>query len=274
MNHLRTLVIGSLLIAVFLPIVWSGRAVGAPASEQHLGASAGEKLHFQLHWLGMVAGEATLQMDGGNRGTYALQLTLTSSGAARVVRAIDDQFTTGGERRGNWFIPQRYIKEQRRNEQTKWITYPFDREMRQVPRTLRVQGEEQNEKTVVIPIGSDRVLDPLSTLYTLRAWPELRPDRALHWQVTEGEKVYCLTIQAGERQQLQTELGDFSVVALRIAVDNSESFRQRGPILFWVTDDARRLPIQIEAQLSFGAAVATLVAWEDGRGGQKRLPER
>ena len=271
---MHTLIIRSLLIAVFLPIV-GGLALEAGASEQSLGGASGERLHYKLRWLGVPSGVASLMMDENRYGAYALQATVSSTGAARVVRAIDDQLTTGGRREGHLFIPHQYIKEQRRNHQTKWITYPFDWLGRQVLRTLKVQRDEQEqtEQTVTIPLKTDRILDPVSAFYAMRAWTKLRPNQQMKQQVLEGEKIHHLTIRVGDRELLQTELGEFSVITLRVAVKGSKTFQERKPIVVWLTDDQRRMPVQLKAQLAIGSVVAELVAFDDGRGEHKRLPE-
>ncbi|MEO5339769.1 MAG: DUF3108 domain-containing protein [Magnetococcus sp. MYC-9] len=234
-----------------------------------LGAATGEWLHFQVRWLGIPSGEATLQLEVGERGNYSVQASVASIGAARVLRAIDDRLTAEGQRQRADFVPRHSAKEQLRSDHSKWIGYLFDREMRQVVRRVRArQGEEERpEERLPIPLASDRVRDPLSAFYALRAQSELLPGHSLERLIVDGEKVYCLSITPGSRQRMQTALGDFTVIPLQVAVDNSELFRQRGPILIWLTDDARRMPIRVEAQLAFGAVVAELAAFEAGNGG-------
>ncbi|MBF0401496.1 MAG: DUF3108 domain-containing protein [Magnetococcales bacterium] len=259
------------IVWVAIALIWMPWAEGG-AAELFFGAASGERLQFKLYWMGVLAGEATLQMESGPQGSYVVRSTLSSSGAARLVRAIDDRFTAEGQRHGFLWSARRYLKEQQRGSQSKWSRYQFDRELRQVVRTRR-GSEEQREERLPIAVESEQVTDPFSSFYAVRAWPELFPNRRLDRWAVEGEKVHCLSIAVGGGHMLATKLGELAVFPVRITVGNSEMFRNRGPIVVWLTDDIRRIPVQVEAQLAIGSVVAELVAYEDGLGGSKSVQQ-
>ncbi|MEO5355272.1 MAG: DUF3108 domain-containing protein [Magnetococcus sp. XQGC-1] len=251
-------------------VVWLLPASLWGAEEWRLGAAPGERLRYRVHWMGITAGDASMQLESGPGRGYLLQSGLSSVGAARVIRALDEWFKVEGEHRESAFIPRQYVKDQRRDNRVKWTSYQFDREMRQVVRLRR--GEEgRPDEILPIPFSAEPLADPLSLLYAVRARQELLPGQTLERLVVDGERIYCLTITVGGGRQLHTSLGEFRVFSLQVAVENSELFRQRGPIQLWLTDDARRIPIQVEAQLAFGAVVAELVAFEDGRGESRKV---
>lgn len=249
----------------FLPLCWGSCPAGAAEAAWRLGAASGERLRYHIHWLGITAGEASLQMEGTPGGHYLLQASLSSLGAARLLRALDEWFKVEGKHREAGFATRHYVKDQRRDNHVKWTSYQFDREMRQVMRLRR--GEEgRPDETRPIPYAGEPIADPLSDFYTVRAWPTLVPGHTMERWIVDGERVYCLTVVIGGGRRLRTALGEFQVFSMQVTVENSELFRQRGPIQIWLTDDARRIPVQVEAQLAFGSVVAELVGLEDGRG--------
>lgn len=246
-------------------LVWSISTAKAGGADWFFGATNGERLQYKLYWMGVLSGESTLQMVHNHRGVYTIQTTLATLGAARLVRAIDEHLTAKGQRLGTHWAGQRYAKEQKRTNHTKWTTYQFDWPMREVVRTRRVQGERREETTLSIPLDREESTDPLSGFFAMRTWPDLLPGRVLERVVVEGEKVYCLTISVGGSHQLSTRFGEMAAFPVQVTVSNSEMFRDR-PVVIWLTDDKRRMPVKVEAQLSFGSVVAELVGFEDGLG--------
>lgn len=252
-------------LLIVLLLVWTPW-VGAAEAEWFFGATSGERLQYKLYWMGVLSGESTVQMVHNHRGAYTVQTTLATLGAARLARAINEHFIAKGERKGIHWASQRYTKEQKRANHTKTTIYQFDWEMREVVRTRRVQqGEQREESTLSIPLDQEQSLDPLSGLFALRTWPELLSGRRLERVVVEGDKIYCVTIAVGGPHQLSTKLGEMAAFPVRITVANSEMFRDR-PLVLWLTDDKRRIPVQIEAQLAVGSVVAELVGFDDGLG--------
>ncbi len=261
-------------ILLAVPLVGSflvASLVGAAESDWVWGAGTGERLQYRLDWMGVPSGRATTQMKSGPGHDYTVETTFSTLGAARLFRVIDDRITVEGHRQESNFTTHRYVKDQHRGDQKWQFSYQFDREMRQVLR-LYQHPEEPQGKTA-IPLGTDDVIDPLSLFYAVRGWPELLPNHTLERQVVDGEKVFCLTFAIGGSRLLHTALGNFQVFPLRMTVENSESLRQRGPIVLWLTDDHRRIPVQVEAQIAIGSVVAELVAFDDGRGESRQEKE-
>ncbi|MEO5364278.1 MAG: DUF3108 domain-containing protein, partial [Magnetococcus sp. DMHC-8] len=258
---------GALVWTLVLPGVGTG-----VAEEWRLGAAPGEHLQYTIRWLGAPAATAAMQVESGPGDTYTVQTTFATMGATRLIRAIDDSLTAEGRYQEAGFMAQRFVKDQRRGEQIRWTRYHFDREMHQVQRLHRSQADRPEEATT-IPFAMAQITDPLSALYAVRAWSDLLPDQTLARWVVDGEKVFCLTMTVGGGRLLQTPLGTFPVFSLQVVVENAEKRRYKGPIQLWLTDDHRRIPVQVEAQLSIGTVVAELTAYEDGRGNSRSVQE-
>lgn len=259
-----------LLLLFFATLYSPGTALSANLL---LGAASGERLNFEVRWLGIPAGEATLKIDTFQRDQYTIQASLSTSGVVRLLHPLQDIMEAKGWVSASHFQAQHYQKDQRKRDKRKRTTYQFEKDKKQV---LRVQKEtgRQNDEVQTIKLNSTRTTDPLSSFYTLRAWPKLLPNAVLRWSVVDGDKLYDMTIAVGGNYQLQTVLGEFVAFPVRITVKNSKRFlvdgtdgKRRGEIVVWLTNDRRRIPIKIEAEMSFGNLVAELVSFEDGAGG-------
>lgn len=254
----------SLFLATFIPRT-------TLSSVLPLGAASGERLHFDVSWLGIPAGKASMMLDVQAK-RYILETTLSTTGMVRVVHSLDETMKAKGRLFGLTFQSKRYTKNQQKRGKTKITTYDFETDMRQVLRVQREVGR-RNKEIRTIPLNSERTVDPLSGFYTLRAWPRLLPNSILNWFVVDGKKVFCLTISVGGSYRLETGLGWFTAFPVQIAVKNSKKFMnhttsgdKKGAVVIWLTDDRRRIPIRVEAKMAFGSVVAELVAFEDGRG--------
>ena len=243
-----------------------------------LGAVPGERLHFDVHWMGIPAGEAVMQMDDAPPGAYAVQMTMATTGMVRLIHVLNETMRAEGQSSpAGRFEVQRYTKDQRKSKKIKWTTYQFDREMQQVHRVQKEAGRHSDERETIF-LNSDETVDPITGFYALRAWPKLLPNTTLHWFVVDGDKIYCLSIAIGGSHRLKTPLGSFTAFPVRVVVENSEQFLHRkkersqsNAIVVWLTDDIRRIPIRLEAEMAIGAVVAELVAFEDGRGEKKSI---
>lgn len=236
-----------------------------------LGAASGERLHYDVSWLGITAGNATMKMDVRAK-HYTVQAKLATTGMVRVLHSLDELMKAEGVLSALRFQVQRYTKDQRKNKTTKLTTYDFDPDMLQVLSTQNETGRKEDE-IQTIALNSEQTVDPLSGFYALRAWPNLSPNSTMDWFVVDGDKIYCLAIAIGGSYRLHTALGWFTAFPVQIAVKNSKKFLnhavngdKKGAIVIWLTDDRRRMPVQVEAQMAFGSVVAELVAFDDGRG--------
>ena len=256
------------LFFIMLALLASGQSLAASLP---LGAASGERLHFNVSWLGLPAGDAKMEMDVHNN-RYTVKTTLGTTGVVKMVHELDDTMKAEGKLNVFRFQAQRYIKNQRKNDRIKITTYTFDHEMLQVVRDQHVVGK-RNHSIHNIPLDTAQALDPISSIYALRAWPKLLPNSVLNWSLVDGKKIYCLTMSVGGSYRLRTELGKLNAFPVTIVVENSEKMKKHhgdgdknGTIVMWLTDDRRRMPVRIESQMPFGSLVAELASYQDGRG--------
>ncbi|MBF0126416.1 MAG: DUF3108 domain-containing protein [Magnetococcales bacterium] len=257
-----------------LTLVWvalttgAGMAWCAPQESARLlslGAAPGEHLRFNVHWMGVPAGAAYMQVRPALAGEYSLAAGVESIGVVKLVHAIKDSLQSDGFLTPNGFSARYFIKQQQRRDHTRILSYRFDREWGEVVRTQ--SGEEPTHIGGVTP----QVNDLVAGFFALRACRGLVPGANLYVPMVDGKKVYEITAAVGNPERLQTPLGWFDVLPVTVVVGNSDLFRLQGSVVVWLTSDPRRIPVRVESRIEFKKVSADLVFLDDGRGDRREL---
>ena len=101
-------------------------------------------------------------------------------------------------------------------------------------------------------------LDPLSAVYVIRAVAP-KPGQVVSMPVVDNGDVYTVHWQFGAAEQVKTGIGMRS--AWRLAptlTDEKGKLVTKYKVTLWLSDDARRLPLKLEAALPVGSFVLTL----------------
>jgi hypothetical protein len=76
--------------------------------------------------------------------------------------------------------------------------------------------------------------------------------------VSDGRKSAAVKVEAQEREQIKTPAGTFKAVRYEINLLNGVVYSRKGRAFVWLTDDERRLPVQIRLRMSFPLGTVTL----------------
>ena len=60
------------------------------------------------------------------------------------------------------------------------------------------------------------------------------------------------------REDLKTPLGQFKTVVIQPLLKSEGIFARTGDMLIWLTDDDRRIPVQMKSKVIVGSITATL----------------
>jgi hypothetical protein len=129
-------------------------------------------------------------------------------------------------------------------------------EFNQGARKARFQMQTASLMTKDLSVPAD-TQDMLSAIYALRASPATTGDR-LSLAVSDNGRLYNVEFAIGAREMVQG--GSGTVPALRVTPTITDDKGQRvgrGAAL-WLSDDARRVPLRLETQLTVGRFVLSL----------------
>lgn len=243
------------LATVLLLISMSGHA----AAGEHHPFRPGEKMHFVLKYGVVPAGSAALEVHdmAEIQGVRAYHFVMTARSNSFVdmffkVRDRIDSFADVDMKHSLY-----YKKDQKEGKTRRNITVDFN--------------WDKNESTYVNFNTEPKVIsllpgtfDPLSVFYYSRLL-NLDQDKPFEHPVTDGEKNLMGILRVLGRETISVPAGTFETLVLEPDLKKVEgvfSKKQRAKIKLWVTDDERRLLVQMKSKAMVGSFVAELIAVE------------
>lgn len=122
----------------------------------------------------------------------------------------------------------------------------------------RVMFEEQSDSPVKLGYAvPPQTQDGLSTLYWLRA-RTFRAGERLTFPVADSGSLYTVDVNVGGPEVVRTGVGDRQAWRLTGTIKDSDGSSEWKNIGAWISTDARRLPVKLQAELPYGAFVLSL----------------
>lgn len=229
-------------------------------------AAPPESFEFAVEWRLISAGKARLTWTPAARpqppsfsGQPAseVRLHLESSGlVSRLFRVEDDYNATLGP---NLCAENSHMmaKEGSRQKETR-VTYDST-----VGKAFWVEKDliksTTSNREVEIPSCVHDLMGGLLALRGLR----LEPGKTVRLPISDGKKTVQARVDALERQDIKTPLGTFRAVRYEIFLFNDVLFKRSGHLHVWLTDDERRLPVQLQVRLQFTIGTITFRLIDD-----------
>jgi hypothetical protein len=76
--------------------------------------------------------------------------------------------------------------------------------------------------------------------------------------VSDGHKSASVKVEAQEREEIKTPIGTYKTIRFEPYLMNGVVYNRKGRVFIWQTDDARRLPVQIQLRMAFPVGTVTL----------------
>ncbi len=109
-------------------------------------------------------------------------------------------------------------------------------------------------KELQVPQCTHEYLGALHHLRNIR----LEPGQSVTVPLTDGKKFAQVKVEAQEREQVKTPVGTFTAIRHEIHIFNDVIIPRKAKMYLWLTDDARRLPVQLRLRLQFLIGTITL----------------
>ena len=256
---LRRTLIGSILIALSFPAslsqtrtVGSDRSVVVSASAPRNPFIAGERLSYDVSWADfIVAGELTIETDDRRRfdGVDGYHVTAQArtvglvSGLALKVLDVYDSFINAAT-----LQPFRAEKRMRHGKKQAQSSVIIDQEHR----TARLTGG----RTLEIPPDT---YDLAGLIFAIRGM-DLTVGKARTLTLIEDEKLYTIKIQPEAREKVTTRAGSYDTVKIATSTAKGRENDKLYNLRMYITNDARRLPVLITAEPSWGSVRVELTS--------------
>lgn len=204
----------------------------------------------------MHAGDVTLSMKRQTKDHYVKwhsDLQLKTRGLVDKLHNVENDYAVlfdGG------FCAESSLYQVREGEKRRDVTVTYQRPEGKASYMERdlVSAGEVSTKEIDVPRCVHDELAALTRLRTMR----LEPGQSATLPISNGKKSVMARVEAQERQQIKTPSGTHKTIRLEAFLFNDVLYRRKGRLLIWLTDDDRRIPVQIRIQLPFFIGTVTL----------------
>lgn len=116
------------------------------------------------------------------------------------------------------------------------------------------QAEVVTKHEFPIPAGAQ---DGLAVLFALRS-RNLRAGERFTTPVINGGSTYSAAFDVAATEAVRVPLGEFPAWNIKVAITDAQGQPVWKNVAAWISDDARRLPVKIQAELPIGNVVLAL----------------
>jgi hypothetical protein len=101
------------------------------------------------------------------------------------------------------------------------------------------------------------VHDVVSGLLRLRHM-KLDVGQSAQLPMSDGKKSVAVKVEAQEREKIKTKAGTFNTIRYEAFLFNGVLYGRKARVFVWISDDDRRVPVQIRLRLQFTIGTITL----------------
>ena len=210
-----------------------------------------EIFHYGAEWRLIRAGEAKLTYVPGQSGAQA-NLELESTGLVSKLYKVDDDYKVALNR--ELCAKEIFLRahEGRRRRETTVTFNDTEKKASYLERdTIKNTVVKQNE--IDIPGCVHDVIGGLLHLRTMK----IEVGQSATLNMSDGKKSVVARVEAQEREEVKTSLGKYKTIRYEVFIFNNVLYGRKGRLFVWITDDERRLPVQIRARMQFHVGTLT-----------------
>ena len=236
----------TLTLALLLFVPLQSRQANTPA------LTGSESLQYAVEWRLVRAGTVRLEIKDSSSGREA-RLQVRSTGIVSMLFPLDDLYVAQLGKDLCAVGSLLTAKEGTRLRETKVAYNSQRRKATYLERDL-IKNTEVLAREIDTPAC---VHDIVGSLYFMRTL-DLPVGRSMNVAVSDGKKSVMARVEAQKRETVTTPAGKFNAVRYEAFLFNNILFGRSGVLYFWLTDDDRRLPVQIQVRLQFYIGTITL----------------
>ncbi len=233
-----------------LPLMWAPQA-----SPQGDGIPAKETLSYNIEWRLITAGKARVDWNAlpQPRRGWQVNLHLESVGLVSKLFKVDDNYGALLAENLCTLSLQSTIHEGNRQRQAK-ATFDYEARKAAYLEQDRVKNTTLLQHEIDIPAC---VHDVAGGLYYLRTLV-LEPGQNMMVPVSDGKKSVMAKVEAQQREDVKAPAGTFKTIRYELHLFNGVLFQRSAHLYIWLTDDRRRLPVQIRVRMPITVGTITL----------------
>ncbi len=207
-----------------------------------------ERLSYDIEWRMIHAGTAVVDAQ-----KTTARLKLESAGLVSTLFKVDDAYGVTYDEPFCATSSTLDAQEGKRHHETR-VT--FDRTNNRADAVERdvLKNVVMHTYEVAIP---NCVHDVLGALISLRGL-KLNPGQTAQIPVSDGHHAAQVRVEAQDREEIKTATSDYKTIRFETFLMNGVVYNRKGRVFVWLTDDERRLPVQIQLRMNFPVGTVTL----------------
>jgi Protein of unknown function (DUF3108) len=231
-------------------------SIGAGAHIQPLRAGYDfprQTLRYEAEYRFWTAGVATLHVERNGNQEYVTGAA-DSTGVVALLFRVQDRFNSYFD--AHSLCSGKLVKHTEEGSHWRDTTVTFDYQRRKSileEKNLKTGQTKHNENDI-----PGCVTDVVSGILYVSSLP-LQPDATYSFPLNDGGKTVTIQAHVEGREQVKTPAGTFQTIRVGPEGDYS-ALKNRGRVLIWYTEDARHLPVQIQARLFWGTLTVYLAS--------------
>jgi hypothetical protein len=216
---------------------------------------ANETMEFNVAYLGIRVGKVRLFVGSVDATVAPVFLQAQTSSLAAIVTLRQQLATYLDVATG---LPRSASLDAVEGSYRHSDTVQFDRSANKA--TVREKGKYDNTYVIDTPPGT---IDFVGLVYALRGLP-LDAGARHAFPVLAGRHLQAVTAEVVGRETIETRVGDFRTVKVRVPTGFTGKFSEKNPTHIWFSDDERRIVVRITSDFAVGHATATLASYAPG----------
>jgi hypothetical protein len=244
-----------LMVAVIGFVTAAVGAFARPNAEEALMASAysgREYLRYDINWLDTIrAGVLQMEIEpiAPEKERYLIRVTAGTAGLLRLLYPVKDSFEIIVEGRERLPVSMQQ-NDSRRQEQYRTV---YDQN------AMLVSFSKNGKAPVIYPIDGP-VHNEFSSFLILRTLPLLEGGELMVPTFADMKK-HEIAIHIEGKEQRQCVLGEVATIKVQPQLTFQGLYEKMGNPMIWLTDDANRIPVRVEARIKIGFLIAELAEY-------------
>lgn len=212
-----------------------------------------EKLVYDLTWTGIKAGTATQEIID-EKDSIRIVSTARSADWLSVFFPVEDRIESVLTKAPppQFGLPRNFRMKINEGKHRRDKEIIFDHGKRKARYIDHLGGE-----IVDLEIGKS-TYDTYSSFYYIRTLP-LEVGKSVFVSILDKKQVWNVEVQVLKKEQIDSILGKVNTILIKPLIKSEGIFQKKGAIYIWLTDDARRIPVQMKTKVAIGSVTATLV---------------
>lgn len=204
--------------------------------------SAPFDLRYKVEWRLFDAGVGRLEFNGQN----VARVNLESSGVVGSFYKVNDKYMAVLDNATCTSTVSMQAEEGDRKRET-LITFDKQNKRASYLEKDLVKNRVVLQKDMVLPGCVHDVIGALLRLRTVK----MEPGQNVKIPISDGKKIVDARVDCLGKETLKTPAGTFNTVRYEAHLFDGVLYNRKGSLYVWISDDDRRLPVQVQARLRF-----------------------